>query len=169
MHVVAPPENLEARLDASGISLTWNPPTEPVLGYHVYRTATVAGSFERLTHLPLTTPGFHDATGKPAANYMVRAIKLETSGSGTYFNLSQGAFLNRIGPANIVQANAPTKMLAAAESSKHPILDTTANMKLESASLASGKSGEEPNSISQAQSAPKTSQLSAPSAGSAAE
>ena len=38
---------------------------------------------------------FHDrlsSTGGPGTTYMVRAVKLEASASGTYYNASQGAF-----------------------------------------------------------------------------
>jgi len=94
MHVVAPPANLLATSEADGVSLSWTPSSEPVIGYHVYRASDTNTSFTRLTTEPVTTLAYRDQPRSTIANYMVRAVKLETSGSGTYYNLSQGAFLN---------------------------------------------------------------------------
>src|SRR5207248_1390043 len=37
-----------------------------------------------------------EACSNPRCSYMVRAVKLETSASGTYYNASQGAFLQPV-------------------------------------------------------------------------
>ena len=93
MHVVAPPTQLEATLSGSGVELRWRASQDSVLGYYVYRADNPKGPFLRLTSAPVTTNSFADSRSSLASTYLVRGLKLETSGSGTYYNLSQGAFL----------------------------------------------------------------------------
>jgi MBG domain (YGX type)/Bacterial Ig domain len=92
MHIVAPPTNLVAVANGSGgVDLSWNASLDTVLGYHVYRAPTAAGPFTRLTTNLVGGTGYTD----PAVTtnvYMVRAVKLEVSGSGSYYNASQGIF-----------------------------------------------------------------------------
>lgn len=93
MHVVEPPRNLMATSASGAVNLSWYASTETnLLGYHVYRAATTAGPFTRLTPTPLAAPSFSDSTGTPGSSYayMVRTLKLETSPGGTYQNLSIG-------------------------------------------------------------------------------
>jgi hypothetical protein len=93
MHIVAPPTNLGFSTNGSTVSLKWEPSTDSVLGYHVYSSAFPSGPYVRLTSSPLSAPIFTSQGPLVAQNYMVRAVKLETSASGSYYNLSQGAFL----------------------------------------------------------------------------
>jgi hypothetical protein len=87
-----------------------------VAGYHVYRS-DLGGHFARLTRMPIPGTSFSDPEGSGAANYMVRAVKLETSASGTYFNPSQGTFLvpanpNPEGPAFVAAPSHPFRPVA---------------------------------------------------------
>jgi hypothetical protein len=90
MQVVAPPSNLAL----SRRTLSWTASSDSVAGYHVYSAARPGGPFTRLTARPVADTSFTDPApaGRRTTYYMVRAVKLETSASGTYFNLSQGAF-----------------------------------------------------------------------------
>ncbi len=92
MHVVAPVTALQ-NVSSNAVGLSWTASTDTVAGYHVYRATNAAGPFARLTPSLLTTTSFND-TSVPAGvyTYMVRAVKLETSASGTYYNPSQGVF-----------------------------------------------------------------------------
>jgi hypothetical protein len=95
MHTVAPASNVRL----SGNTVSWTASTDTSLvGYHVYRAPTTGGPFTRLTSVPVTGTSYTDTAGA-GANYMVRAIKLESSASGTYQNPAQGAFLAPIGSA----------------------------------------------------------------------
>ena len=96
IHPVAPPAGLTGYVDATGAHLQWTPSSEPVLGYHVYRSGNPAGPFLRVNNELLAGNTFIDrsATG---GTYMVRAVKLETSASGSYYNPSQGVFLTLTG------------------------------------------------------------------------
>jgi len=92
LHVVAPPREVQGETNTSGLILNWSPSADQIVGYHVYKAAKADGDFKRVTETPVTIPSFCDASADGTATYMVRALKLETSGGGTYYNLSQGAF-----------------------------------------------------------------------------
>jgi hypothetical protein len=92
MHVVAPASNLMAVASASGgVDLSWNASPDTVLGYHVYRAPTAAGPFTRLTTNLISGTNYTDPVLTTNV-YMVRAVNLEVSGSGSYYNASQGIF-----------------------------------------------------------------------------
>ncbi len=95
MHIVAPPSFLNADHRGQALTLSWSPPCDSVVGYHVYRADNPNGPFSRLTRSPILERSFTDtaADSVPNSTYMVRSVKLETSGSGTYFNASQGVFI----------------------------------------------------------------------------
>ncbi|HEX6810832.1 MAG TPA: hypothetical protein VF384_04330 [Planctomycetota bacterium] len=92
-HIIAPASNLAVAAAWPQALLTWGPSADPVAGYHVYRSQTPAGPFTLVSSAPVAGTAFADPA-PPAGNltYMVRAIRLETSPSGTYWNLSQGVF-----------------------------------------------------------------------------
>ena len=78
----------------TSISATWSAsPDSNLVGYHVYR-GSVANGFSRMTTAPITATSFTDLNGSSTAAYMVRAIKLENTTSGSYHNASQGVFWN---------------------------------------------------------------------------
>ena len=93
LHVVAPPTNLTSSTNGNSVTLNWTASADSVAGYHVYRQNSDS-SFTRLTATPVTTASYTDSTGAGAVNYMVRAVALQTSGSGSYFNPSAGTFLS---------------------------------------------------------------------------
>jgi hypothetical protein len=93
MHPVAPPSALNGTVNSSGVSLSWTPSSDSILGYHIYRAANEAGPFTRLTSSLVSGTSFTDASAPAGANtYMVRAVKLESTPSGSYQNPSQGSF-----------------------------------------------------------------------------
>jgi hypothetical protein len=88
---VVPPANVTAAVSPAGVQLNWSGSQGAVAGYHVYRAQTPAGPFSRLTSSLVSDTSFTDS--EPGLwTYMVRAIKLQTTPSGTYFNPSQGIF-----------------------------------------------------------------------------
>ena len=102
---VSPPSNVSASAVKGAAMLSWSPSTDSVLGYHVYRAASLEGPFVRLTGSPIRNQAFTDTTPFAASHrvYMVRAIGLQTNPSGTYFNPSQGVFVD----ADVTSSNAP--------------------------------------------------------------
>lgn len=93
LHSVAPPSGVVAMSSPSGMAVSWTAsPDAGVLGYHVYRATEPNGTWTRLTGVPTAQTSFADSLTVPNGIYMVRAIKLEQTPSGTYYNASQGAF-----------------------------------------------------------------------------
>lgn len=93
LHVTAPPANAVRSLDR----LTWSA-GETDCRYFVYRSATgdINGDFVCLTPgagVEETTFTDADPPRTSARLYQIRALKLVTSGSGSYTNLSQGVFV----------------------------------------------------------------------------
>ena len=73
-------------------ALAWEPSPDPeALGYHVYRASAADGPYTRITAAPVAGTAFTD-TGVSAGahHYLVRAVRLETTGGGTFFNASLG-------------------------------------------------------------------------------
>ena len=91
MHPVAPAKGLLVKANVSDAhELTWVPSSDTnVVGYHVYGANSANGPFTRLNTDPIAGTNYTDSVTTNSV-YMVRAVKLETSGSGTYFNASQG-------------------------------------------------------------------------------
>jgi hypothetical protein len=93
MDPVSPPGALNATAPGQGATLNWRASTDAVLGYHVYRGVSPSGPFSRLTGSPVIENTFTDTTAAPQVyTYMVRAVTLQTTPSGSYYNASQGAF-----------------------------------------------------------------------------
>jgi len=92
MHVVAPPANLMVEEDNGHAELTWDLSADNVLGYHVYRKEAGTDFFDRVNGTVITSGAYIDSCLVYQTNYeyMVRALRLETSASGSYYNLSQG-------------------------------------------------------------------------------
>jgi hypothetical protein len=95
IHPVAPVSNLAVLGGVGLAALSWAPsPDGGIIGYHVYRGASPKGPFTRLTVTPVGGTAFTDLNPPANAIYMVRAVRLETSPSGSYYNASQGVFWN---------------------------------------------------------------------------
>lgn len=114
MHVVAPPTDLTATREGLAVHLAWQAAEDSVLGYHVYRGSDVDGPFKRLTACPVQIPHFSDPQPESGSIYLVRALKLETSGSGSYYNLSEGVFVTEpdISPAALASGDNAEHLLA---------------------------------------------------------
>jgi len=115
MHVVGPPSGLTA-VQGTGVTLNWSASSDTIVGYHVYRSDFAAGPFTRLTTNPVVGTSYVDST---AANnpytYMLRAVKLESTPSGSYYNASQGVFAG-VQPPPTTAPSAPTNLVATANS-----------------------------------------------------
>lgn len=93
MDSLSPPGTLNAVASGGGVTLNWQASADSVLGYHVYRAVSPSGPFARLTESPATGHTFMDTTASPNTyTYMVRAVTLQITPSGSYYNASQGVF-----------------------------------------------------------------------------
>lgn len=104
LHMVRPPGNVSASSTGGGVVLTWQASPDASLGYHVYAGTTGNGPFTRLTGGPATgadpagsplsagTLTYTDGAAVPGTTYfyLVKALKIETSASGSYVNTSVG-------------------------------------------------------------------------------
>ena len=93
-HQVAPPLNLTGDGSAGNVRLTWSGSPENVAGYHVYRAGSMNGNFGRLNGSLVTSTAFTDTAAASGDTYvyMVRAVKMQNTPSGSYVNASQGIF-----------------------------------------------------------------------------
>jgi regulation of enolase protein 1 (concanavalin A-like superfamily)/fibronectin type 3 domain-containing protein len=101
LHTVKPPTGLFATT-ATGMTLSWQASPDATGGYHVYRAATSAGPFTRLTGgaasasdpmgSPISGTTYTDLTATNGTSYVyqVKAVRMSTSMSGTYANQSLG-------------------------------------------------------------------------------
>ena len=93
LHPVGPPGDVSASGVAGAVQVTWSASSDNTLGYHVYRSTDPNGPYTRLTGSLVSGTRFTDVSAAAGAyTYMVRAVKLEVSPSGSYYNPSQGAF-----------------------------------------------------------------------------
>ncbi|MFT5882647.1 MAG: hypothetical protein ACI9FG_001154, partial [Crocinitomicaceae bacterium] len=113
---VIPVTGLAQMATPGKVSLSWSASADiDIQGYAIYRGAAGAsstGRFSRVNGALVTGTTFEDLSGVPgaASTYMVRAVKLETSASGTYLNSSQGVFIDATpgavaGPEVSISAN----------------------------------------------------------------
>jgi len=93
LHPMRPAANPTIAANAGTPTITWTASPDAGLGYYVYRAASLAAPFTRLSPQPLAATSFTDPAPLAGTNvYMVRAVRLQNSASGSYVNLSQGVF-----------------------------------------------------------------------------
>ncbi|MCX6270673.1 MAG: PKD domain-containing protein [Bacteroidetes bacterium] len=92
--VVAPVSQLVASSQETDNILSWTASTDTILGYYVYRKKEAETSFTRLTQTIITSTSYTDACIVDSGNYvyMIKAMRLQLTPSGSYYNLSQGIF-----------------------------------------------------------------------------
>ena len=89
---VSRPSGLQVSNSGGQAAFSWTPSTGNVDGYHVYEVTQGDGALIRLTPSLVTTTNF-SSPAVPFVNgktYMVRAVKLQTSNTGKYYDLSLG-------------------------------------------------------------------------------
>ncbi len=112
LHVVLPPGLLTVTSLQGGQSLHWSPSKAPnVLGYYVYRTNGPDKPFIRLNANPITDTTYFDGV-KGNFLYMVRAVVLQMTPSGSYYNLSPGSTNPSTLPSGIKKSNPVVKKLS---------------------------------------------------------
>ncbi len=104
---VVPPTGLIQVSMVGKVSLSWTGSSDSsIQGYAIYRgdiDARQNGVFNRLNSELVTTNSYDDLSVVSGTDYtyMVRAVKLETSASGTYLNSSQGVFVDATAVSSI--------------------------------------------------------------------
>lgn len=92
MSMVPRPSNLVVSNNGGQAAFSWSAASGDVDGYLVYEMGQGTGAPIRLTPQPVTQANFSSPAVPFVAGkrYMVRAVKLETSNTGKYYNLSLG-------------------------------------------------------------------------------
>ncbi|RYD75261.1 MAG: T9SS type A sorting domain-containing protein [Sphingobacteriales bacterium] len=93
MHVVAPPKITQTTKSGASATIYWSK-TADAEEYYIYRTDDLNKPFTRAAKVAATDSVYKDMSPVNTSGknyYMVRASKLQHSGSGTYYNLSQGS------------------------------------------------------------------------------
>jgi len=92
MHTVKPVSGLSIDTTIlSTVYLSWLAPDDSINGYNIYRSDNLNGDFVKINEQVVIDNYFNDPVPLNGKNiYMVRAIKLQQSASGSYYNLSQG-------------------------------------------------------------------------------
>ena len=92
MHYVLPPTNLVVVNNNDVADLSWTASPEATIGYNVYRLAPSLGYYEKVNTSIVTGTTFSDNTVSAGEDitYVVKAVELRTTASGSYFNESLG-------------------------------------------------------------------------------
>jgi hypothetical protein len=112
---VKPAANLAATTEPGTARLSWAAsPDSGILGYNIYRAPSAQGPFQKVNASPISGTIFSDTPGTGTHHYMVRAVKLEQSGSGTFLNPSPGVTVQTTISGSVIQSpNAPVLSLGA--------------------------------------------------------
>ncbi|TAK46415.1 MAG: T9SS type A sorting domain-containing protein [Saprospiraceae bacterium] len=96
--IVAPAADFVAVNKCSSVGLSWQASPAPgLLGYHVYRATAQNGEYERLTAAPVIDTFFEDESpAEDTLYYQVRAVVLENTPTGSFYNNSTGVFSNTV-------------------------------------------------------------------------
>ena len=95
-HILPPPHSPRATAQSRRVTLTWEAPDVAGVHYHIYRSTNgIKGPFGHLTSISPVNQTTWTETLAPLGPklYSIRAAKTHTSGSGSYINLSQAAFI----------------------------------------------------------------------------
>ncbi|MCB0695469.1 MAG: PKD domain-containing protein [Saprospiraceae bacterium] len=90
MYVKRPVQDLTATQDGLHVALAWTD-ANASMGYLVFKKKANEAEYFQLTPDPITTTAFVDScSGQGLTDYMVRAVELRETASGSFYNLSQG-------------------------------------------------------------------------------
>lgn len=112
LHYVAPPASISSSIMSMGYPIiSWTASPEVVTGYHVFRREISENYWERITPAtPVTVTNLADMSVADNGTYvyMVRAVRLHTTPSGTYYNMSLG-LMDTISTTVGISENSPAR------------------------------------------------------------
>ncbi|HUS35181.1 MAG TPA: Calx-beta domain-containing protein [Verrucomicrobiae bacterium] len=90
---LAPPSNFQIGI-SDKLSFNWNPSWQAVEGYNIYYATSYDAPFTKTSRRPIAG-NYFEMPLLPAGHYifMIKSSALQTTGSGSFNNLSQGIFL----------------------------------------------------------------------------
>jgi hypothetical protein len=92
MHYLLPPTDLILVNNNNVAELSWTASSDASSGYNIYRIEQGASSYVKLNGSPVTTTSYIDLTVPNGGifTYVVKAVALKTTASGSYYNQSLG-------------------------------------------------------------------------------
>ncbi|NRA10511.1 MAG: T9SS type A sorting domain-containing protein [Crocinitomicaceae bacterium] len=98
MHYLLPPSNLVVANNNNVADLTWMASPDATVGYNIFRYVPSIGSYELVNSAIVTGTSYSDNTVPSGEDitYIVKAVELKTTASGSYFNQSLGVRDNAI-------------------------------------------------------------------------
>src|SRR5690606_30003610 len=89
--------------DSNG-HLSWSVSTDDVLGYNIYKRNDTTDVFTKINTELITGNSFIDSclVYEGVQRYMLKALKLETTPSGTFYNLSTGICDTLYNPQEVI-------------------------------------------------------------------
>ena len=93
--IVRPPSNLVGTQNDEHITLNWTASSDDILGYQVLKKGEGMDYFEATHDLPILATTWTDScvVGNQVVQYLVKAVKRETTPSGTFINQSTGPII----------------------------------------------------------------------------
>lgn len=96
LHIVAPPTDFIAESIPAGTRLNWKASAEHSAHYHLYRANNECGPYQKIASHASDSCQLVDKEGKAGDWYMIKAVILQPTVSGSYYNASQGIFVRFI-------------------------------------------------------------------------
>ena len=94
LHRVSPVTYLTGDRVGSTATLSWSSSSDQGCSYYIYRSiAGLDGPWTLLNSSPIPVLSFVDGSSVGGAMYQVKASRLQVTGSGSFWNLSQSAFV----------------------------------------------------------------------------
>lgn len=111
LYQLQPPSNLVFHAGTNQSVLSWTASPDPeVMGYHVYKSTTEFGIYNRVTSALVTGVNYTENNGTENSWYMVRAVKTEESGCGKFLHPSAGIFVMGNIALSVAENQPETKM-----------------------------------------------------------
>jgi len=138
VQIIAPPTNISisAISNNSRVKLTWSPSKDSgVLGYYIYQSQNPLRNTSPINSSLITDTTYIDNSPDLDTNYyLVKAVLLTTTPSGSYFNMSQGISAKITGITENTNPVVITKNIT-------KFLDSTGNCSISSSDIDSGSHG----------------------------
>ena len=111
MYPLAPATNATVIKNTNSNIVNWTASVDTaIIGYQIYRAPSLDSVFIKLTTTPITVISFTDMNPlSDSNNYLIRAVRLENTPSGSFYNYSNGTLVRGSGialPLNLLSFNA---------------------------------------------------------------
>ncbi|MDD3281368.1 MAG: T9SS type A sorting domain-containing protein, partial [Bacteroidales bacterium] len=93
-HCIAPPSNVTASFKDKECVVSWSPSPDTVAGYYIFKRLSRENPYILISSDIISDTTFSDRSTSDSGTYqyLIRAIMLEITPSGSYYNLSLGKY-----------------------------------------------------------------------------